>query len=473
MLNVVMNRTDTDFNSDGVGDNVANCPALVRHGRAEWYDDIDLNSGRGGYIESNGEWVECETVPGVYKKIEKSLFSSGPNYTVDEKCYPVIRLPLHNYLLGIAEVHRDWHLEAWKALTLTHRFTAIQHSNGAGFIKNDGVQVFQCNEVFNNIGTGSTTNEAVAVELTRDEFAYKKSDNELANATARSAFCGPGSTNPKFDGWKYENISYVVDSLGESKMVNTNNNIGGMCFEGVGYTFANQDIGPSGVEPYIIPTGSPGSYTFTYNENNPKPAISCGGFTPEDRTRLEASLQQAVSAVGWGTRAGVVEAARFLIGGLNFQVPYQGPKSGNPEIGRYEKVGLNIGNDKAWGCSVSGYTQGMDCTNFVYWALINGGLSRNIVRPQSSAVSLRDNVDRVGVGDFLLTLSNGSVSWTYSHTAMIIGEDDSYFYVAESKGTGTRMIKLAKASLPSKNQEYGMVSIGQYPSEGKVTNMWN
>jgi hypothetical protein len=229
-------------------------------------------------------------------------------------------------------------------------------------------------------------------------------------------------------------------------------------------------------QPTIIPTATPTRsliYKFNYDENNLKPKMTCNTYTATDRTRLEALLWQAVDRAGRGTRAGVVEAARFLVGGLNYKVPYLGPKTVNSELGRYDKLGLNIGNSKAWGCQVSGWTQGMDCTHFVYWAIINGGLQVSTVNPQKSAVPFKDNVDKVRVGDFLLTLSDGSVSWTYSHTAIIIGEDNNYFYVAEAKGIGTGVIKLSKANLPLKKQEYGMVSTGQYPSDGKITNMWN
>lgn len=228
---------DTDFDGDGSSDNDDNCQALVRRGIGEAYTKPDLYSGTGGYTQVDKEWKKCEEA-GIYQKIQKPFLSSGPNYTLTEKCYPaIIGITLHHYLLGIAEVPHNWHLETWKALTLTHRFTALQHG-GSGFLKNNSdVQVFQCNEVFHNLGTGDkATNLGIAVELTRDELAFKNNTDELANATARSAFCGPGSNNPSFDGFKYEKISYVVDGLGNGQ-INTNNNINGVCFEGVGYTF--------------------------------------------------------------------------------------------------------------------------------------------------------------------------------------------------------------------------------------------
>ena len=88
--------------------------------------------------------------------------------------------------------------------------------------------------------------------------------------------------------------------------------------------------------------------------------MTCNTYTAQDKATLDAKLKQVVAEAGRGTRAGVVAAARFLVGGLDYKVPYLGPKTVNTALGRYKKVGLNIGQDGAWGCSVSGWKQGMD-----------------------------------------------------------------------------------------------------------------
>lgn len=228
-VTVVM-EDDTDFNNNGISDNDANCQALVKRGLASSYNKVDLDQGRGGVNEDG--LTPCDK----YVRVGSSFGYSGPRYRLEGKCYPTVTLSLHVYLLGIAEVPHNWHLEAWKALTLTHRHTALQNG-GRGFLWNSSKdQVFQCNEVFHNLGTGEeATNQGIAVELTRDEIVINKYTGQRAHVTARSAFCGPGSYNPSFDGFKYEKISYVVDGLGDGQ-INTNNNINGVCFEGVGYT---------------------------------------------------------------------------------------------------------------------------------------------------------------------------------------------------------------------------------------------
>ena len=225
--------------------------------------------------------------------------------------------------------------------------------------------------------------------------------------------------------------------------------------------------------PMLVPTLEQRLWTFEYDVNNTKPFIKCSTYTASDRARLESLLTQAVNAVGRGTRAGVVEAARFLSGGMKYKVSYRGTSKVDSTLGRYYKLGLNIANSKGWGCNVSGYTQGMDCTNFVYWAVKNGGLSSGSVGIHSGAVPLAQNVNKVRVGDFLLTLSDGSVSWTYAHTTIVIGVDSNFIYIAEQTSWGTRVSKVSKSNPPAKKSEHGMVSFGNYPSEGRVTDMWN
>lgn len=284
---------DTDFNKDGVSDNDANCQALVDREYADWYDKPDLYSGSGGYTQVDKEWVKCEEA-GIYEKIQKNLFDfSGPNYTLTGDCYPAVHLSLHYYLLGIAEISHNWHLEALKALTLTHRYTALEHG-GSGFLKNNSdVQVFQCNEVLHNDKTGDeATNLGIAVELTRDELAYNLSDKKMAYATARSAFCGPGSNNPSFDGFKYEKISYVASGIGSNQTINTLNNISGICFEGISYTFANKDI-----------SQSPNNSSLQVYQYNQAPQVLGQTSNLVDQTspclldnRLFSSLDQLISA---------------------------------------------------------------------------------------------------------------------------------------------------------------------------------
>lgn len=211
-------------------------------------------------------------------------------------------------------------------------------------------------------------------------------------------------------------------------------------------------------------------YDFKYDPNNQKPVMKCNTYTQNDRIILEEKLKNVILEAGYGTRAGVVEAARFLVGAFDYKIPYLGPKSVNSVLGKYEKIGLNIANSNGWGCSVSGWTQGIDCTNFVRWAFIQAGLKVGYIYSTANVYKLIETVDQIKVGDLLLT-PNGS---SFSHVGIIVGIDDENVYVAES--TTGRINALVVTTLKKNNLPQSgalsRVKLYKYENEGNVTNMW-
>jgi cell wall-associated NlpC family hydrolase len=180
-----------------------------------------------------------------------------------------------------------------------------------------------------------------------------------------------------------------------------------------------------------------------------------------------------VDEAGYGTRAGVVAAARFLVGGLDYKVRYLGPKAVNPLLGSYSKEGLNIGQSNAWGCRVSGWIQGMDCTNFVSWAFAQNGITTFPYNTNHQPV--RDVIDKVQVGDLLYTpcvLNTCKNNYRLDHVGIIIGIDDNYIYVAEQTAWGTRVNKKDKHNLPKNGEEFSLVHFYNYSSDGNLTSMW-
>lgn len=211
-------------------------------------------------------------------------------------------------------------------------------------------------------------------------------------------------------------------------------------------------------------------YNFEYDFNNLKPEIKCNSYTESDRFILEGKLKDAILEAGYGTRAGVVEAARFLVGALDYRIRYLGPKKDNYDLGRYPKTGLNIANSNGWGCSVSGYRQGIDCTNFVSWAFIQNGLVLGTVYSPSNVYKIKDVVEQIQVGDLVLTPYND----TFSHVGIVIGIDNDIIYVAESTSSndkGVVITRLFKNNLPS-NGELSRLKIFNYKAQGNITNMW-
>ena len=206
-------------------------------------------------------------------------------------------------------------------------------------------------------------------------------------------------------------------------------------------------------------------YHFKYDENNTKPFMKGNTYTSADRERLDALLKQVVNEAGYGTRAGVVAAARFIVGGLDYKVPYQGGKY-------YNKIGLNIGQKGAWGSSGSG----IDCYSFVAWARKQNGLSDDSFY-SGKKYNTYDEVNNIKVGDYLLTPCTSSVcknAFKINHIALVIGIDDSYIYVAEATTGNINALvvsKLDKRNLPKKGG-LSLVKHVSYTSEGNVTNMW-
>ena len=217
-------------------------------------------------------------------------------------------------------------------------------------------------------------------------------------------------------------------------------------------------------------------YHFKYDENNLKPKMSCNTYTAQDKTVLDEKLKKVIEEAGYGTRAGVVEAARFLVGNLDYKVPYMGTKAENSDIGRYKKVGLNIGTGGAWGCNIGGYVQGLDCTNFVMWAFYQNGIDTH---PYSHGYNDTNSVlNMLRVGDLLFTPCGNDCDpkfkYGLTHVGIIIGVDDNYFYVAEAT-TGsinaTIVSKWDKNNMP-KTGKFSQAKIFNYSSDGNLTDMW-
>ncbi len=223
-------------------------------------------------------------------------------------------------------------------------------------------------------------------------------------------------------------------------------------------------------------------YTFKYVENQmDKPLMKCKTYTEADRIKLDDQLKRAIEKVGYGTRAGVVEAARFIVGGLDYRIPYLGPKSKEVDpdrvLGMYNKKGLNIGKSGAWGCRVNGWTQGMDCTNFVKWAFKNGGVELKGVYSNTNTHPSREVAAKIKPGDLMLSpcYSSCRFDYDYSHVGIVIGVSDKNIYVAEATTGNINSIVISvwdKNNMPAKNK-FAVAKLYNYAEDGKLTDMWD
>lgn len=240
--------------------------------------------------------------------------------------------------------------------------------------------------------------------------------------------------------------------------------------------------------------------------SNKKPYLPCGKYSEKDNDLLDEILKDRVNTVGYKTRAGAVEAARFLVLEFPYKIRYfsengRGSTNGVQGEGRYYNEGLYLHSSRfknikktshgpqTWGCSLYSNPShgkrpnGLDCSGFISWVLLNGGFDvGDIGAGLAPHLDLTDygkrtkfNYDivksgKVKVGDLL---SSGGVNG--GHIAMIAGEDDNYYYVAESLWTppnvSVGIYKYSKKTIFNRYY-YVMFMDSYYKEDGKLTKLW-
>ena len=237
-----------------------------------------------------------------------------------------------------------------------------------------------------------------------------------------------------------------------------------------------------------------------------KEKLTCEKFTIEEEKILDDILKQNINNVGFKTRAGVVEAARFLALDFPYRINYfyeNGRQTTNnvDGEGRYYHVGLYLtekkienltgstytSNKAPWGCKIFSYPinkkdeNGLDCSGFVSWALLNGGFDvKDVGAGWSDKEDLTDfgdvlklnetnsSSEEIKVGDLLHSERLGG------HIAIIIGKDDTYYYVAQAiwyDEVGLVVSKIKKNEL-YKEFPHAVLMEDYYKNDGNLTNMW-
>lgn len=244
-----------------------------------------------------------------------------------------------------------------------------------------------------------------------------------------------------------------------------------------------------------------------------KPIIPCNNYSEEEAKLLDDLLSYYVEKAGKGTRAGAVAAARFLTLQLKYRIPYfyengrvneTGVNLADGE-GRYYKEGLYLNRNKfefiqykyngpaIWGCPLRNWDNnekfgfiagnkmpnGLDCSGFVSWALKNGGFDPGDYgagntpgsKPQMTKLGEYTRITNDIINNNLI--KTGDLLNYSGHIAIIIGQDDSYFYVAESLPhlggvVATKYLKSkVKATFP-----YVVFMDSYYEKDGNLTDYW-
>ena len=245
-----------------------------------------------------------------------------------------------------------------------------------------------------------------------------------------------------------------------------------------------------------------------YNYN--RPYLSCNAFSKKEAALLDEILFDRVKDAGEGTRAGVVAAARFLTLEFPYRISYfsENGRLGSPYVriadgeGRYYHKGLYLSSDKyddishsikgpkMWGCSMyskpsKAYRKnGLDCSGFTTWAVLNGGFDIGDLPAHAgrdSAYNLNDIgkevkltrdvalSGKIKAGDLL-----GEVTVSEGHSALVVGIDDDYYYVAESLWISPLGVNINKYKKSEFHKHFETVNLmdSYYKKQGNYTAMW-
>lgn len=240
--------------------------------------------------------------------------------------------------------------------------------------------------------------------------------------------------------------------------------------------------------------------------NNSKSYLTCHNYSEEQASIIDKTLEYKINEKGYLTRAGAVEAARFLILNFPYKLKYffeNGRMDRSNSFfdyvdgeGRYYHKGLYLTDNKfgdlkaslrgpqPWGCSMYNDTtkvenpNGLDCSGFVTWAMVNAGYD-----PGDVGAGVNDYNDITDVGEIKYFNSDGAFEnvkvgdliGRKGHIAMLIGMEDNKYYVGEALDAGEydmHVYSYSKEELIASHFEYFVYLDKFYKNDGNLTNMW-
>ncbi len=187
-----------------------------------------------------------------------------------------------------------------------------------------------------------------------------------------------------------------------------------------------------------------------------KPQLECGIYSREDNEYLDRILKTKIAERGYQTRAGAVQAARFLVLQFPYHMNYFNENGRLPYVdgeGRYYHEGLYLNNYKSeeisksvkgpacWGCSIysiplmQSQRNSLDCSGFVSWCLVNGGFDPGDLGagPMAGVTDLSDLGEKIAISEeSLQDVRVGDLFSANGHIGILIGIKDDVYYIAES-----------------------------------------
>ena len=375
----------------------------------------------------------------------------------------------------------------------------VKAENGyCSFTTDSGLHNIYVKDSFGNISDMQSQkvqiNKVLRVDLNKESIYMYKGRKEKLTYTITKL----GSPSEDIT-WKVQDANIAqVDSDGTVTALNY----------GTTYVEAISSTGTIGKTKVIV-----SSHITKPAINSKKSYLSCNQFTSSEAEMLDSALLDRIESAGYGTRAGVVAAARFLTLEFNFRVHYffengrlenYGPYMKVDGEGRYYHKGLFLSTDNynslshsfegpaMWGCNLKNYTtqsgwvsgklypNGLDCSGFVTWALLNGGFDVGDIGAGASSKTydLDDIGKKVNITDKLMNSGQvkvGDLIGNNGHMAIIAGWDNNNYYIAESLDTtkGVVMTTVPKNKLVGKSiYKYIILMDDIYKEDGNLTNMW-
>ena len=375
----------------------------------------------------------------------------------------------------------------------------IKASQGyCNFTVNAGDYVIYVKDKYGNINDIYSQkieiNKVLSVKMNKDTIYLYKNGNEQLSTELVSL----GNVDTTIT-WEVEDNSIAsVDNNGVVK---------GLEY-GVTYVKAVSSTGIIGKTKVVV-----SSFITKPVINKNKSYISCKQFSKEEADMIDQILFDRVDSAGYGTRAGVVEAARFLTLEFTYRIHYfyengrlnnYSPYKYVDGEGRYYHRGLYLNESKfseisasfvgpvIWGCDLQNYTNwgpykignyypnGLDCSGFVTWALLNGGFDVGDVGAGANAD--HDDLDDLGTK---VTITNelmssgkvkvGDLIGLNGHMAILAGWDDDNYYIAESLNTtgGVVMTTVPRNKLVGNSiYKYIILMDSVYKEDGNYSDMW-
>ena len=255
-----------------------------------------------------------------------------------------------------------------------------------------------------------------------------------------------------------------------------------------------------GCDTYIVNVSD--LYTAEYI-NMEKEYLPEGIYSIEENRYLDTVLEYLIDKAGYQTRAGAVEAVRFLTLRFKYKLNYfyeNGRLSSDTYVvdgeGRYYHKGLYLSNykeneisgvrstSKPWGYTIyeldtgENSQNGLDCSGFISWALYNAGFDCGDIGagPSEGVLDLTDLGEMVYLSKLDINeIKCGDLVGMDGHIGMIIGLDDKNIYIGEAYWVNDLQVRIYNYEEFLKESEWSYVILMDeyYKEDGSYTAFWN